>query len=51
MLRDNTPEVKETLLDAALAYAAEGKHVFPCCPGRKKPIYDGEFKLATTDPE
>ena len=39
------------MLEAALAYAAEGKHVFPILPGRKDPACDGGFKAATTDPE
>lgn len=35
---------------AALAYAAEGKPVFPCVPGGKSPATPNGFKDATTDP-
>jgi hypothetical protein len=39
------------LLAAALAYAGDGKPVFPCKPETKRPFMEGGFKTATTDPE
>ena len=39
------------LLDAALAYAARGWHVFPCAPDGKRPITERGYKDATTDPD
>ena len=38
-------------LEAALAYAERGCHVFPCVPGAKRPLVGGGFKAATLDPE
>lgn len=40
---------KNTLLNAALAYAEMGYPVFPCWPGTKKPISKHGFKDAITD--
>jgi|GEM_PF-1608589 len=40
-----------TLLDAALAFAAQGVAVFPCKPGEKVPACAHGCKDATTDPE
>lgn len=37
--------------EAALAYAAKGKPVFPIKPGGKTPLTPNGFKDATTDPE
>ena len=37
------------LLEAALKYAAEGYHVFPCLPGEKKPATPRGFHDATRD--
>lgn len=39
------------LLNAALAYAARGWHVFPCAPDGKRPITERGYKDATTDPD
>jgi hypothetical protein len=39
------------MLAAALAWARLGVPVFPCRPRGKKPLHDGSFKGATTDPE
>jgi hypothetical protein len=39
------------MLEAALAYASQGFHVFPILPGLKKPLTKHGFKEATTDPE
>ena len=43
------PEIPETLLEAALAYAAMGLPVFPCAPRGKKPITQNGFHDATAD--
>lgn len=39
------------LLDAAVAYAAMGWHIFPCKPGQKVPATLHGVKDATTDPD
>lgn len=39
------------LLDAAIAYAAMGWHIFPCKPGQKVPATLHGVKDATTDPD
>jgi len=41
----------ETLLDAALRYAATGRPVFPCRTGAKLPATRHGFQDASTDPE
>jgi hypothetical protein len=38
------------LLQAALAYASLGYRVFPCVPGKKRPLTARGFKDATLDP-
>lgn len=44
-------EGKQSLLESALAYAAQGILVFPLVPGTKNPFKDsGGFKDATRDP-
>jgi len=40
-----------SLLDAALAHAAAGFHVFPCVPNGKTPAVKGGFTLSTTNPD
>lgn len=40
----------KTMLEAALIYARAGIPVFPCTLN-KKPIFNGGFKVATTDPK
>jgi putative DNA primase/helicase len=39
------------IVDAALAYAARGWHVFPLASGTTRPITSNGFKNATTDPD
>lgn len=39
------------MLERALAYAAEGFHVFPCCQGKKTPLTENGCHDATTDLE
>jgi hypothetical protein len=39
-----------TMVDAALAYAARGWHVFPCLEGAKRPATRRGLLQATTDP-
>jgi hypothetical protein len=54
MLQDNSTECKSdlNLLPAALRYAEQGWHVFPCMPGTKAPATGkGGFHHGTTDPE
>ena len=40
----------DIMMQAALEYAANGLKVFPLKPKDKFPIYEGGFKIATTDP-
>lgn len=40
---------ENTMLKAALAYAAMGWHIFPCRPGTKVPMTTNGVKNATTD--
>ena len=40
----------KNLREAALEYAEQGKHVFPCYPATKIPMTENGFKDATTDP-
>ena len=42
---------KNSLLQAALDYAASGKPVFPCRVKDKAPLVPGGFKAASKDPE
>lgn len=39
------------LLEAALRYASQGYHVFPCLPKSKAPATSDGFKSATIDPQ
>jgi len=43
------PEARANLLDAALAYADLGYAVFPCVPGKKRPLTPRGFHDATSD--
>lgn len=40
-----------TMMNAALEYAAQGFHIFPVVPRDKKPLTSHGFKDASTDPE
>jgi hypothetical protein len=44
-------DMENSLLRAALAYASEGRMVFACQPGGKKPLTPHGFKDASKDPE
>jgi len=48
--RPKVVELKPSLKDAALRYAAKGKPVFPCKPKIKRPYTQNGWKDATTDP-
>lgn len=40
-----------SMLDAALHYAAQGWHVFPCKPNKKVPCTPNGYHDATDDPQ